>query len=53
MKQTLFIMLFALFTTTLMAQKTIISGVVKDADTGLPLEGITIRQNNSCNVLTR
>lgn len=47
MKQTLFIMLFALFATSLMAQKTIISGVVKDAGTGLPLEGITIRQNNT------
>lgn len=28
-----------------MAQKTI--SAVKDADTGLPLEGITIRQNNT------
>ena len=40
-------MMFAFLSTALMAQKTTISGTVKDADTGLPLEGITIRQSNT------
>ncbi len=47
MKQTLIFMLFVLFTTSLMAQKGTVTGVVKDAGTGLPIQGVTVRQDNT------
>lgn len=52
MRQTILFVLFALIATSMVAQKSRLTGVVKDAATGTPLEGITIRQNQTSNWCT-
>lgn len=39
--------MFALFSTSLFAQKASVKGVVKDADSGQPLQGVSVRQDNT------
>ncbi len=47
MKQALFFILFALLSITVSAQKGVVTGVVKDAGNGNPLEGITVKLDNT------